>query len=206
MDKYPKEPPVIEALTPLGRFGAYLGRRISSEAARSGRAELADFVDDGLIITGESLGGLNPQLTGTLWTLPAKRSKRDPAPQVPGHFDVIVRLGDQSGIRTLAELDLEALMPTAGMTGWLTIDLTDQRIVVDSRAETPPLEEMIRHGPARFTVVPRDESKRDEPNRTYRAIVHGAGFPAPPSPDQQTTRASALRRSRRTGRHRRSSQ
>lgn len=184
-------------------FCLRLARRISSEAARSGRLELNGFVDDGLTIARDIIREPYDHLWGTLSTLTPAHPPRDLTLRLPSHFEFVLRLGNRA--RTTAsveELDLDTLLPERGATGWLTIDLTEARIVVDPNAQSEPTEDIVLRRGGRFTVVPRTPFADDEPGRTYRAVVHGPGFRVDEPPSPAELRIAALRRARRTGKRR----
>ena len=161
------------------RFWWELARNISAEINASGRDELVGLFEDGIGPTTFVFDSTPAHVEGVMWFL-GKRPYR-----FWGPYDFVLDLSSQPDAISRDDLDFEALLPRKGMTGWLTVDLTEMHIVINPTAGEKPT---ARSG----TPAPR-----------FRSLVHGAGPPKEPESDRGPTRAGAVRHNRRTGKRRR---
>lgn len=158
------------------RFWRELARSINVEINASGRDELIGLYEDGIAASAFVFDSNPVHVEGQMWFL------GEQAYRFWGPYHFVVDLSGQPNATSREDLDFEALLPRDGVTGWLTMDLTEMRIVIDPASAEEPAARSETDG--------------------YRSLVHGAGPPEETASNRGSTHAGAIRHERRTGKRR----
>ena len=158
------------------RFWRELAWRISVEIGASGRDELVGLYEDGIAASAFVFDSSPAHVEGQMWFL-GERAYR-----LLGPYQFVLDLSSQPDATSREDVDFDALLPRNGMTGWLTVDLTEMRIVIDPASAEEPAARSETEG--------------------YRSLVHGAGPPEEADSNRGATHAGAIRHEKRTGKRR----